>query len=59
MNNIYTSDQVKVLFEDLFKQIRHGDKEHQEWLRVKMMEFLNKEIAGGFYKPGFPIPEEL
>lgn len=27
---------------ELFDELQHGDKEHREWLRDKIIEFVNK-----------------
>jgi hypothetical protein len=32
---------VKTAFENLFEEIKHGDQEHQDWLKQKMDHFLN------------------
>lgn len=44
MNNLYTSDQIKVMFRDLFEDIKHGDREHREWLRDKIKDFVKTRI---------------
>lgn len=61
MNNLYTSDQIKVMFRDLFDQIKHGDQEHREWLRDKIKEFVEQQLPEGFYKIQFSscIPESI
>lgn len=33
---------IKQIFDELFEQIKHGDKEHQLWLKNKMNDFLQK-----------------
>jgi len=33
---------VKTAFENLFEEIKHGDQEHQDWLKEKMDKFLNE-----------------
>ena len=35
---------TKQIFEELFEEIKHGDKEHQDWLKNKMNEFLQKQL---------------
>lgn len=35
----FENDATK-LFSDLYNQIKHGDDEHQQWLKDKMDEFL-------------------
>jgi len=29
---------------ELFEEIKHGDAEHQEWLKTKMREFYERQI---------------
>lgn len=29
---------------ELFEEIKHGDQEHQDWLKNKIEEFLNKQL---------------
>lgn len=33
---------AKQLFEELFEEIKHGDQEHQDWLKNKMDEFIKR-----------------
>ena len=35
---------LKTLFEKLYEETKHGDIEHQEWLRLKIMNFLKNEL---------------
>ena len=35
---------AKQLFQELFERIKHGDKEHQDWLKNEMDKFLKKEV---------------
>lgn len=35
---------AKVLFKELFDKIKHGDKEHQDWLWNEMQQFLKQEV---------------
>lgn len=35
---------AKQLFRELYEQIKHGDKEHQEWLWNAMEKFLKEEV---------------
>ncbi len=37
-------DRLEKIFDKLFEEIKHGDPEHQKWLRSKIDEFLNKLI---------------
>ena len=37
-------DRLEKIFDTLFEEIKHGDAEHQEWLRNKMNDFLQKLI---------------
>lgn len=42
----YMNDLVlKYLAIELFKQIKHGDTEHREWLRDKLIEFFNASMS--------------
>lgn len=36
----YTWLEVIELFIDLFEEIKHGDQEHQDWLRDKIKDFV-------------------
>jgi bacterioferritin (cytochrome b1) len=29
---------------ELFEEIKHGDEEHQEWLKTKMRDFYERQI---------------
>ncbi len=33
--------QTKYIIYDLFHEIEHGDAEHREWLKTKMIEFYD------------------
>jgi hypothetical protein len=33
---------IKVLLDLLYEEIKHGDAEHQKWLRDKMDEFIER-----------------
>lgn len=33
---------TKQIFEELFEKIKHGDKEHQDWLKNEMDRFLKE-----------------
>lgn len=41
---------VKKLFRDLYKEIKHGDKEHQLWLKDKIEDFIGNNPQIGFEK---------
>lgn len=32
---------LPVIFEDLYQKIKHGDAEHQQWLKNEIDNFLN------------------
>lgn len=52
-NKLYTSDEIKVMFGELFDQIKHGDREHRVWLRDKMQEYVETRLPEGFSKVRF------
>ena len=35
--------EIKPLFDQLFEEIKHGDEEHQNWLKDKIDSFLLKQ----------------
>jgi hypothetical protein len=53
VNELYTSDQIKVMFKELFEEIKHGDREHREWLRDKIKSFVETKLPTGLYKIQF------
>jgi hypothetical protein len=57
MNDLHTSDEVKVMFRDLFEEIKHGDTEHRIWLRDKIKDFVERRLPKGHYKIQFGIVE--
>lgn len=34
------NNSVKKILNDLYKEIKHGDKEHKKWLKDKIQEFI-------------------
>lgn len=42
-NTCINSEEFKLLMKDLYEDIKHGDDEHREWLRVKMEEFVTRK----------------
>lgn len=32
------------MFFELYEEIKHGDEEHQRWLKEKMMDFVSRKI---------------
>lgn len=38
------NDHIKDLFNKLFEEIKHGDQEHQDWLKNKINNFLKENI---------------
>lgn len=32
--------ELKNIFDQLFEEIKHGDQEHQDWLKKKLDDFL-------------------
>lgn len=36
---LYTQEGVVILLDRLYEEIRHGDEEHQKWLKDKIEEF--------------------
>lgn len=37
-------ERLEKIFDALFEEIKHGDSEHQDWLRNKLNDFLQKLI---------------
>lgn len=42
-NKCYSSLQVRRLFDELYKEIEHGEKEHRIWLWDKINQFLERK----------------
>lgn len=40
-------DEVKDLFEQLYEQIKHGDEEHQKWLKDEIDKFVTDKVVNG------------
>lgn len=36
---------LKESMDELYEKIKHGDKEHQAWLRKEMTSFVNEKIG--------------
>jgi hemerythrin-like domain-containing protein len=34
--------EMQDVFEDLYERIKHGDQQHQEWLKAEMTKYLNE-----------------
>ncbi len=39
------NDKLRELFNKLYEDIRHGDKEHQLWLKDKLDNFLKEYLS--------------
>lgn len=38
----YSKTEVREMLDDLYESIKHGDNEHQTWLKFKIEEFKKK-----------------
>ena len=36
------NEHMKYMFNELYEDIKHGDEDHQKWLKDKINEFLTK-----------------
>lgn len=43
--NTYTENQVKDLFMSFYEQVKHGDQEHQDWLRDETLKFIKERLV--------------
>lgn len=34
------------LIDELYEEIKHGDDDHREWLKARMMDFKKRKMAG-------------
>lgn len=41
----YTKNAVKLLFENLFQEIKHGDQGHQDWLENEIKGFVARNVT--------------
>ncbi len=37
------TEEVELMFLELYEEIKHGDLKHQLWLRDKILEFIKKK----------------
>lgn len=40
----YSKTEIRLLFDKLYQQIKHGDEEHQTWLLNKINQFVKENI---------------
>jgi hypothetical protein len=41
---VLTKSQIRSLFLELYEETKHGDEEHQQWLKDKINDFIDKKL---------------
>lgn len=37
---------IAKLFLEFYEQVKHGDKEHRDWLKKETIKFIEREVYG-------------
>jgi hypothetical protein len=37
-------ESITKIFMDLYEEIKHGDQEHQDWLKKKILDYIDKHL---------------